>query len=504
MFTSISRFAVLSTFCVLAGGTIASAQTMATPSPAPTTTPVPAFQYSGNVRFYYFTRTNEVQNAGNPNRYAFNFGGKIHGQYNFTKQLTIGATYFGADPFGLNGPNPGTYEVPLDEGAPVSKNNPLVSKIDNTLPGFSMSSLGEAFVSYSNPWINALVGREILNLAWAPSSDSRIIPASYQGAFVSGVILPNLTLNADYINEFENRTTSNFFRTTLLTGGPIAGQPGPPANASVALFPNQAYVLHPTNGTLEVGLTYKKGTQWLVVASDYQSYDIDNMGYFEGKYAPLPKSPMKPYVAAQFVTEHNTGASFVGRINNNTFGMQLGATLSPQIDFTAAFDEMPWHFDTVPGVCGTSTPNSADPLYFIAGQSQTVCKEFSPGVATVAYGGIASPYTDNYATDPLYTTQITQGMVDRHAAGQSFKVAATTQLDRKRIKLIVSDAWYDYGNVFGPFKVSEWNADGSYFFNRVTNGTYHGLSFRYRYAERQQPTAPVDFKYNRAQLEYDF
>ncbi|MGZ6147603.1 MAG: hypothetical protein ACXWNP_16585, partial [Vulcanimicrobiaceae bacterium] len=427
VFSHILRLAALSAAVYALAGTIASAQTMATPSPKPTSTPVPAFQYGGNVRFYYFTRTNEVQNAGNPNRFAFNFGGKLHGQYNFTKQLSIGATYFGADPFGLNGPNPGTYMVPLNEGAPVSKNNPLVSKIDNTLPGFSLSSLGEAYVSYTNPWISALVGREILSLAWAPSSDSRTVPSSYQGAFASGVVLPDLTLNVDYINQFEPRTNSNFAKTTLLTGGPIAGQPAPPANASVALFPNQAYVYHPTNGTLEAGLTYKKGSQWALLASYYEFYDIANMGYFEGKYSPLPGSPMKPYVAAQFVTEHNTGESLVGRINNDTFGMQLGASLSKNIDFAASFDEAPWHFDTVTGVCGTTTPNSVNPLYFFAGQSQTNCKSFSPGTATVAYGGIASPYTDNYATDPLYTTQISQGMVDRHAAGQSFKVAATVQ-----------------------------------------------------------------------------
>ena len=502
MFIYVSRLAVLSALYVLLCGTAAFAQTTPTPSPKPSDTP--AFQYSGNVRFYYFTRTNEVQNAGNPNRFAYNFGGKIHGSYNFTKQLQLGATYFGAYPFGLNGPNPGTYEVPLNAGAPVSKDNPLVSKIDNTLPGFSMSSLGEAWLSYTNPWINALVGREVLSLGWAPSSDSRMLPSSYQGAFVSGVVLPNLTLNADFISWFENRTTSNFFKTTLLTGGPIAGQPSPPSNASVALFPNQAYVLNPTSGTLEVGLTYKKGSQWALLASDYQYYGIANMGYFEGKYSPYEHSPLKPYLAAQFITEHNSGASFIGRVNNNTWGMQLAATLFNSIDFAASFDSMPWHFDTVTGVCGTSTPNSATPLYFTAGQGQTVCKSYVPGKAVVAYGGIASPYTDNYATDPLYTTQISQGMADRHAAGQSFKVAATTLLGRKRIRLIISDAWYDYGNMFGPFRVSEWNGDGTYFFNPVNPGPYHGFLIRYRYAERQQPTAPVDFKYNRAQLEYDF
>ena len=40
----------------------------------------------------------------------------------------------------------------------------------------------------------------------------------------------------------------------------------------------------------------------------------------------------------------------------------------------------------------------------------------------IEYGGWASPYTDNYDSDPLFTTSVTQGMADRRAAGSSEKV----------------------------------------------------------------------------------
>ena len=48
--------------------------------------------------------------------------------------------------------------------------------------------------------------------------------------------------------------------------------------------------------------------------------------------------------------------------------------------------------------------------------------------------------------------------------------------------------------------------DGTYYFSKVRKGTYKGLQFRYRYGNRTQHafTSNPDFKYNRAQLEYDF
>ncbi|MDQ2681441.1 MAG: hypothetical protein M3Y21_10570 [Candidatus Eremiobacteraeota bacterium] len=95
-------------------------------------------------------------------------------------------------------------------------------------------------------------------------------------------------------------------------------------------------------------------------------------------------------------------------------------------------------------------------------------------------------------------------MVDRHSAGTGYKLAATFQTNNKRIKAILSRAFYDYGNGAGPNKTYETNVDVTYFFNKVGKGAYRGLSVRHRYAERSQPTLPFDFKYNRTQLQYDF
>jgi len=117
-------------------------------------------------------------------------------------------------------------------------------------------------------------------------------------------------------------------------------------------------------------------------------------------------------------------------------------------------------------------------------------------------------------------------MPDRRAAGTSYKVGLTFTSTNKKWVFIASDAWYNYGNALAPENTNEWNLDGQYHFSKVGPGGYHGLLLRYRYAQRtlsntfcgaSDTTCPPGstigtaelgglplFKYNRAQLEYDF
>ncbi len=164
--------------------------------------------------------------------------------------------------------------------------------------------------------------------------------------------------------------------------------------------------------------------------------------------------------------------------------------------------------------------------YFLPVNAAQCLTNSRTGLTQINYGGWASPYTDGYATDPLFTTQISQGMADRRAAGNSYKVALTFTSTNKKWVFIASDAWYNYGNALAPENTNEWNLDGQYRFSKVPKGPYHGLLLRYRYAERTLSntfcgasstscpggtsigTAELGglplFKYNRAQLEYDF
>ncbi|HEY5427312.1 MAG TPA: hypothetical protein VIJ77_12250, partial [Candidatus Tumulicola sp.] len=263
-----------------------------------------------------------------------------------------------------------------------------------------------------------------------------------------------------------------------------------------------------------------------------------NLWWFDGKYA-LAENRFKPFIALQGGFESNAGASYIGKIRSSNIGVQIGANVTPNVVVTAGFDSIPWQNDNVALPAGVTCNNNTYQIsakgvtlgYFLPGNGGSsgqagVCFTNPNGSTNVYYGGWASPYTDNYATDPFFTTTITQGMADRRAPGTSWKVAATYTSTNKRWVFVAADAWYNYGNVLVAENTNEWNLDGQYHFSPVTKGRYKGLLLRYRFAQRAEsntfcgasgsscPTGAAIgssflgglplFKYNRAQIEYDF
>ena len=435
----------------------------------PTPSPLGPFTYSGNLRAFYFVRQNSAQDAGNPNRTAFLPGGTLQLGYNLGKTpFSIGTAYTGAYAGDINGPNP-----------------QFNGKLDNTLPAFPLSTFDEAYVQYKNAGVTADVGDFFWNFAWMPLSDTRIKPVAYQGGDISFKVAKPITIGISRIIRFESRTSSNFQPDTLLTA-PIPGQPAPIVNRRTA-------------GALH---TYLLATtkRFTARAENYQFYDLATLYYADGKYSLAPKSTLNPFIALQYVNEQNAGRSLLGLVNNNTFGFQVGVSASKELAFTFGYDEAPTHYRDV--VARTAAVGATGLFLPAGGTSATAL--LRPGVYRSAFGGIASPYSDGYATDPLFTTSISQGMVDRRSAGQAFKVAAVFVSPNKRFKGIASEAYYQYDNFLGQNRTFEDDVDLQYFFNNVGPGLYKGLSIRQRYANREQPTLPYDFKYSRTQLEYDF
>lgn len=94
-------------------------------------------------------------------------------------------------------------------------------------------------------------------------------------------------------------------------------------------------------------------------------------------------------------------------------------------------------------------------------------------------GGIISPYTYQYATDPLYTTGWIQGMVER-SAGQAFKIAPSISLLDNN--LVITPSYQYYATTFMPAGV-EYDIQISYSVPQVK-----GLTFFGGYGYLQQPT----------------
>lgn len=513
--------------------------TVAQAAPAPKPTP-PLFAVNGYFRAYDFTRQNASNNLGfqyapPPAKYNYNAVNQssfeaalsLHAGFNFGG-FNIGGTYLFADPLG-------TCDLLTDnfKGLPCISRIPPNTNPDNTLPGYQLATFYEAYAGYcehptcTGSGLYARVGNQVINTPWANASDSRVKPAAFQGADVSYTWGP-WTLEGMDMWAFQSRVSSFFVRDTLLTGYPPTGNTGLGGNntlpGNVHFASNDPFGFIPTDGFWFGRIGYS-GHSGLTGDVDYYAVqNIANMLWIDGKYAW--RGFVKPFVAIQIGNENNAGASVLGRIDSQMYGVQAGLNIMPQVQLVAGFDDLPWHSDNVTLPTGVSCSSTTHQLhiptpangyyaypYLIPNNTSQCVPGATPGTVTVFYGGWASPYTDSYATDPMFTTTMTQGVADRHIAGPSYKEALVFTSADHRFAGLISHADYDAtnaGDTLGAEWSSENNIDGLYYVMPVHPGQrYRGLLLRYRYGERFFTNtkiyggAPL-FKYNRAQLEYDF
>jgi hypothetical protein len=507
-------------FALFAGG-IASAATraivaQATPAPKPAPNPI---TFSGYDRAFYFTRSNLA--AGKVNQATFNNAVNLHAQYKFLPGLSAGATYLYANPFNdcttvqsHYTPGPCAFKT-----APAPIGYPQPTTWDDTLPGYMLSTLYEAYVQYKDPVWYFKIGDQVINTPWANASDSRLKPSAFQGADLAYTLSKAWTIEGAYYDKWEDRVQNNFVNSTLITQksnvslGNVSPYPDDGGIGNIGLATDSVY----TNNGFSYGrLGYASGA----FAGNLYFYGFDQIAgavWIDGKYSW--KTFAKPFITFQGGAEQNAGTSLAGKISSRVVGIQFGITPLQNVDLTLGVDDIPQKSDTitlpVTTKCGTNNVISGTLQYFLPGGGTPNCYSATLGVtgavATVYYGGWASPYTDSYATDQLFTTTISQGMVDRHSPGSSLKLASTVSLDGQQIRIIVAHAWYQYGNgTTGYAPTQETNVDGTYFFSKVPkSGPYRGFSIRHRYAERMTGPGTIfgalpDFKYNRTQLEYDF
>ncbi len=511
------------------------------PPPPPPPTPNP-LTIGGYFRSYYFTRQNASNNPGTQfnfspgakynsngvNQASWNSAIALHGDYDFPDSgWIVGGTYLYANP--MDGP----CVVPANhlKNATTPSPNcvtqvPPNTNADDTLPGFTLSTFYEAYLKYHAYGWNGTLGNQLFNSPWALPADSRIKPAAFEGGDLGYTSPSGWTVEGADMLAFEPRTSSAFAQQTLLTGYP-AGNSGLPSNIIV---PGGQGIN--TNGFTygKVGYANPLGSGFAADGYFYNISDIVNIWWGDGRYTFPGK--WSPYIALQGGTESNAGQSYIGKIDSQDFGAQLGANITRNVQFAAGYDQIPWHTDSIylPKNVTCSNTNyqisaKATFAYFLP-LDAAQCYTNSNGLTQIYYGGWASPYTDNYANDAFFTTSTTQGMADRRAPGTSWKLGLTYTSTNKRWIVAATDAWYDYGNALGPETTNLWTLDGQYHFSQARKGPYRGLLLRYRYIQRSLSNTycgaaatncpsgtaigstyfgglPL-FKYNRAMLEYDF
>jgi len=525
MHKHITRALLLGAAFVLSTGANAPAETKATPAPSAVAQATPApktavtssntatspITYGGYIRSYYFTRQNATSFAKTNSQFnqaALNPAFNVHAEYKF-RNWSVGGTYLYANPFTSCGdpqshvdPSSSCYRSRKFLGANGGTNE------DDTLPDYRLSTLYEAYLQYKDNNLYAKIGNQVINTPWANASDSRLKPVAFQGGDLTYKLSPNLLIEGMYMPRWEDRATSDFTNVTLLTGTslPSANYGGAGSNIIPTPF---TYITN--NGFYMGRVGYTAGA----LSANAYYYAFNNIANaFWGDFKYSWKAYGKPFIALQGGTETDAGSAIIGKINSQVVGVQAGYSPWSNFDLSVGYDHIPMKTDTITlpngTTCGANNQIKGLLPYFLPGGGTTNCFNNANGTTDVYYGGWASPYTDSYATDPLFDTMISQGMVDRRSAGDGVKVSGTLYTFQKRVKLIVAHAWWSYGSgIAGVSPTQETNVDATYYFSKVGKGAYHGFSLRHRYAERTQYYTSVfggapDFKYNRTQLEYDF
>ncbi|MFA5959036.1 MAG: hypothetical protein WC785_00790 [Tatlockia sp.] len=386
----------------------------------------------GYLRTYYFTR--DYANPVRPDQAAFSAGGAFNVlSGGFLKFFRAGATAYTAQPLDLNNRNP--------------------LKVDNTLPGYSITVPGQSFLEFNHKKLFVKGGNILVDTPWINPSDNRMIPSIYSGAFSTYQLTDSIILTGLRLFRFKSHVKSNFNRNTLYNPTEIGGM-GLPKLAGVK-----------SNGALAFGLQ-QSGLKSEASVWYYQFYDYATMFYGHAKAViPLEKPGLQWILRAQALTESATGANFIQqatkkRVGSTAYGALIGLNFS-SLTLSIAGNFIPLQSNHYRG------------------------------------GDLITPYTAGYATDPLFTTSMIGGLVEK-AAGKAVKAALLFRGLDERLLIQGSFAKYFTQPVF--VNTRETDLDITYW----TRSDHIGFVIRNRFGVQQGATLTGRFIYNRVMLSYLF
>ena len=389
-------------------------------------------EINGNLRAYYFMR--DYANADSPNQDAFSLGGQLNVLTSslFLSGLRMGLSGYFAQPLGLNKSNS--------------------QQVDNSLPGFNMTTLGQAFLQYQTKAFLLRAGNQLINTPWLNAADTRIIPATYQGLFSTYSLSNTITLTALRVFRYKDRTSDNFSKTNLYN-------PDGFSRKGVAGYGDTT-----TNGALAFGVQQKL-TDITTQAWYYKFYDLANLFYTSVNYESNKSTNIKPLIGAQFLRQWGDGKNLLkpyagGAANTVGYGVLVGAK-TDSIQLTLGYNYIPAN-------------NNA-----------------------FSQGNILSPYTAAYTSDPLYTNSMIAGLIDK-GAGQAVKLAASYSACDKQLQLSASYAKYFTNPRLA--NTDETDFDIAY----SLNGRLKGLTIRNRIGVLTGNKSLGQFFNNRLMLQYSF
>ena len=154
--------------------------------------------FDGTARAYYFTR--DYRSTTSPNQDAFSLAGIFNVQTaRFLGNFYSGASFFTAHSLGANNFD-GNYV-----------------HLDSTLMGthYSINALGQAYLAWQDSWAAVKVGDQIIKSPWLNPSDSRVLPATFQGLYADFKPADGFDVYALRVFRWKSRTSSSYYTDNL-------------------------------------------------------------------------------------------------------------------------------------------------------------------------------------------------------------------------------------------------------------------------------------------------
>lgn len=404
----------------------------------------------GELRAYNFDRLYDTN--ATPDAHAFSLAALINAQTGpFLGGFSIGGSFATANSLGTQSNK--TAEIDVSLMGPHS----------------SIGAFSQAYAQFANHWLQIRGGYQYLNTPWMGNNDSRVIPSSYNA--ISAIVSPVTGWNLIGIRTYEwkSRTSTGMYADNLYYPSTYDGDMMYGNNGSLPKTAPKA------DGTWAGGTTYTsdaiKAQAWY-----YNFIDFAHMAYADGTYTLKTDTHFNPFISAQFVNETSSSGNILVDTHTKLFGV-AGTRVRAE----------GWGADL-----GTSIYD---------GKIDVAYNKLQRKSGAVGNGALISPYTTNYATDPLFTTSMIRGLVEQ-GPGHAWKARASYFFFEKKLQLVAAYAQYN----------TELRGDShDLYFDIIYNADQwlKGLTIRNRWERSTGGAGNLNpgnepFVYNRLMLTYKF
>lgn len=353
----------------------------------------------------------------------------------------------------------------------LGTNNDNVAKVDTSLmgPNSSVGAFTQAYLQYKRDWLLVRGGYQYLSTPWMGNNDSRVIPSSYNAAMVQVTPVKNWSLYGIRTFSWKSRTSNGMYSDNLYYPSRYDGDSMYGNNGSLPLTARSA------DGAWAAGTTYA-GDAIKAQAWYYNFIDFARMGYVDGTYTLKTGTHADPFLSVQYLTENSGSGNILVDTHTRLFGV-AGTRVRAEA----------WGADI-----GTSIYD---------GRIDVAYNKLEHESGAVGNGALISPYTSNYATDPLFTTSMIRGLVEQ-GPGHAWKARAQYGFFDKRLLLVAA-----YAKYVTELRGSSHDVYVDIIYN--LDGVLKGLTLRDRWERSTGGIGNLNpgnesFTYNRVMISYKF